>query len=320
MLFLYAANIGAQMAEPFSAHAQVNGPVPGYKRADYQLKGPVRTMAMQTWYPPKDTVLYIYASLPDTPALPWELKSKQDLAFDAAARLLSETETTFSGRRKQEQLQQRRYYYDKERLIAAAGMTDGKEADSLTWHYRRNGLADEQKQYRSGRLEQKTVYIYKNGRLFTERKNDADNVPVSLVRYRYKDDRLSETQHFDRQFRLSLIKRYSSQWSADSMLQESYAINDPEGKMISGVSTIRNRSGNITEQSYINAGREVTEYHRLTYDSQGFPIEEKTFVAPVSVTTVNRYRYDEKGNWTRKEVFVNDELQQIVLRSIGYGA
>lgn len=288
-------------------------------RKYYRLKGNVVQVSEQSWAPPQDTTVYSTASGPVAVGQRYILQRTEETAFNDKGDIQSLTITALRDEKKKDmQTTLRRFYYTKDQLTAMGNTLEGKPGDSATFHYRKHGLLDQYSLYNGKGLQYKVTYIYKSGKMFTARKNNQENVPVSMTRYKYKDGRLVETQHFGEQYQLSETRRYSLQRTADGLFNNSYSVSGADGRMSSGLSQVKDSLGNILEQSFINGDREVTEYHRFRYDAQSFPVEEKVFAYALEETIESRYTYDGQGNWTRKEIFTNGILTAVVLRAIKY--
>lgn len=288
------------------------------QRPYYQLKGSVLQVMEKQWLPPQDSLLFnnVAAFVPDNH---YQLERSSITTFDSTGNLLHITgEEPDERKRKELSSFSQQHYYRKGQLIAYAIRKAGK-ADSVVYTYRKNGLMDRYTVYDSkGNLQYKMTYVYKNGKVVTLRRNDKDNVPVAMTKFKYSGSQLAETQHFDAQYRMTEIRRYSQKQEADGQWNESYSITGDDGKMKGGMSWVKDKEERILEQNVVNANREVSEYHSFAYDQQGQPIAEKIFSSLQEATVENRYTYDDQGNWTKKEVFYNGQLRSVILREIQY--
>jgi hypothetical protein len=288
------------------------------QRSYYQLKGPVLRVTEKQWLPPVDSIWYSSAGA-FTPDGSYRIERSSIMTFDSTGNLVSVArEEPDERKRKELQAISQQYYYRKGQLVAYT-LKDEAKTDSVQYSYRKNGLMDHYSVYDGkGNLQHKMTYVYKNGKLVTLRKQDKGNVPVAMTKFKYNESQLTETQHFDEQYRLSENRRYSRKAAADGQWNESYSITGNDGKMKGGMSWVKDKDGNILEQSTINANREVSEYHSYSYDSNGQPVEEKIFSSQQEANIENRYTYDGQGNWTRKEIFYSGRLRAVVIRELQY--
>ena len=285
----------------------------------FQLNGSVLQVREKQWLPSRDSFFFnTAASL--TPDNSYRLERSLDLQFNAGGQVLNQN-SSLPDERKRNELKAtgRSFYYQKDKLIAIRD-TEGKDkADSVAYHYKKNGLMDYYTVFNGKNdLVYKMSYVYKNGRVATVRKNDKENRAVSMVKYKYIDTQLQECQYFDEQYRLTETRRYSFKAMPEGQLNESYAVTLPDGHMKEGMSLVKDSLGRILEQNVINGEREVTEYRSFQYGQQGQPVAEKVFSSLQESDITNRYTYDDKGNWIKKEIFYSGRLRSVILRELQY--
>lgn len=307
------------LAASFPATAQEYDLLPAQHSLQYyRLQGPVLRMLEKQWLPPQDSLYYDQTAsfIPDQN---YRLESSCEMTFDSSGNVpLIQSREPDERKRKELKEKMQLFYYQGKQLIAYSNKEEDK-TDSVAFHYRKNGQIDHYRVFGNKQeLLYKMTYVYKNGKLNTQRKNDQGNMPVAMVKYKYKGGQLMETQHFDDQYRLTETQRYSNQLMNDNQRNESRSVTGPDGQMKSGLSLVKDGQGNILEQNTINGNREVTEYRSFIYDKQNQPVTEKIFSALQEATITNRYVYDDKGNWTKKEVFYNGQLRSVYLRALQY--
>lgn len=284
----------------------------------YQLKGTVLGLQEQQWIPSPDSLFYSTAAS-FTPDNSYRAESSCDITFDTSGNVLTLRRSEPDERKRNEQKESSQVFYYRAGKLIAYAAKEKEQPDSVAYTYRKHGLIDHYTVFNGkGDLQYKMTYVYKNGRVATLRRNDKGNMPVAMIKYKYDGDRLTETQHFDEQYRLTETRRYSTRQMNDGEQNESYSVTGADGQMKSGLSLVKDKEGRILEQSTINGNREVTEYHKFVYDAQGLPVEEKVFSEVQEIAITNRYVYDDKGNWTKKEVFHNGQLHSVFLRKVLY--
>ncbi len=287
-------------------------------RSSYQLNGAVLKITEQQWLPPQDSIFYnnVAAFIPDNN---YRLERSYTMTFDSAG-YLQQINRAEPDERKRKELKtsSTQCYYRKGHLEAYVSRTEDK-TDSVAYVYRKNGLMDHYTVYDGkGVLQYKMTYVYKNGKVATLRRNDKGNMPVAMTKFRYNGAQLTETQHFDDQYRMTESRRYSQKQAEDGQQNESYSITGGDGKMKGGMSMVRDKEGRILEQNVVNANREVSEYQSFAYDQHGQPVQEKIFSSLQEVVIEHRYIYDDKGNWIRKETFHDGRLRAVSLRELQY--
>ncbi len=287
-------------------------------RRFYGLNGAVIRVEEKQWQPPLAALLYSTTTA-FTPDSSYRLSSSREMVFDTAGRVLSLHLTEQDEKKKNTLQESNSYFYYRKVQLAAFSRKEKDKMDSVAFHYRKNGQMDYYSVFKDkGELQYKMTYVYKRGKVATLRKNDKGNMPVAMTKYKYTGDQLLETQHFDDQYRLAETRRYSAKQTKEGLLNESYSVTGPDGKMKSGASVVKDKQGMILEQNTINANREVTEYQSFAYNDQSQPVTEKVFSALEEATITNRYQYDDKGNWIKKEVFYNGALRSVFLRQLQY--
>ncbi|HEU4608428.1 MAG TPA: hypothetical protein VFS31_09990, partial [Chitinophagaceae bacterium] len=155
--------------------AQDYDKLPGQKdRQSFGLKGLVRQLSEKQWRPAGDSLVVIGAKGigPDSSYI---LERSDEAVFDSLGNMQSLVSND-PDERKRRALKQtvHYYYYQKERMSAIRIKEEGSPADSLAFTWRKNGQADHYSLYNGkNELQYKMTYAYKNGKLFTARKNDA---------------------------------------------------------------------------------------------------------------------------------------------------
>lgn len=288
-------------------------------RAAFGFKGAVVQVTEKEWAPPADSLIPLSVGTV-TPGPAYLLQRSQAWLFDTTGNIFSINRSDPDERKRKAMKESGDlYYYQKGRLIAVATAGNGKPADSVAYHYLKNGLMDDYQVFDNrGVLQYKFTYAYRNGRLSLLRKKDKENLVVAMTKYRYDGAQLMETQHFDANLRLAETRRYSRK-QAEGSVQESYAVTDAAGKMKEGASWSSDGRGRLQEKNKINSDREVTEFHSYQYGDQDDPVAEKIFGYQEEAAIVHRYTYDEQQNWTKRETFYNGLLQSVTLREIRYG-
>ncbi len=307
---------------PFLCKAEDYDKLPFQKdRKYYRLKGAVVHISEKKWVPSKDSVIFNTAAaiMPDNS---YTLEHAEETTFDTSGAILTLSISELEDRKKDKMKTTKRYFFYRKNLLAGvSNMEEDKRADSVMFQYRKNGLVEHYALFNDkDKLVYKVTYVYKDDRIFTVRKNNEENFPVSMIKYKYNKDQLMETQHFNDQYQLVEIRRYSMKHMQDGTTSDSYVIMDDKGNIKEGLALIKDKEDRVLERSVVNDKREVTEYNRYTYDEHGYPVEEKIFSMLGEVVIVNKYKYDEQGNWIKKEVYHNNLLQAVVLRDIQYAS
>jgi hypothetical protein len=303
-----------------SSGAEEYDKVPAQKdRSFYLLKGPVVSATEQKWIPSKDST--VFSSVTDIHVdKTYFMERSEETIFDKdgfiAKRIVKE-----SDNRKKNNIKEmdRLFYYKNNKLTGLSDTEEGRKTDSVEFHYRRKGEMDYYRLFNAKHeVVYKVDYVYKNGKVFSVRKKNEKQFPVSSIKYKYKGDNLVETQHFNDQASKTETRKYSIKTEPDGKVNDSYSVLDEKGNMKEGLSSVKDSLGRLLEQNVISDEREVTEYKSYVYDNYGNPVTEKIFSAFQELTITNRYTYDEAGNWTRKEIFYNGILNAVVLREIKY--
>jgi hypothetical protein len=294
-------------------------PVP-QNRKMLKLNGSVIGMKEQKYVLAKDTAIYNTIgtiSLDDK----FVVVRSEEAAFDVNGNILNlKTSSLIDVKRNKMKDSLRLFYYKNDRLTGIRNMADNKPTDSFEFHYLRKGLLDYYRLFDvNGDVEYKMTYVYKGRKVFTIRKKDKGNFATAMIKLKYKDDRLSEWQYYDDQFRNTETRKFSYKENKDGNFNESYAVFNTDGTLKGGMTLLRDTSGNILEQSVVDSGRTVTAYFQYEYDTHQNKIKEKIYLGLEQANVENRYTYDTHNNWTRKEIFTNDVLTAIVTRSYNYG-
>ncbi len=285
----------------------------------YAAKGNAMQVAEREWLPPAGTQVLRdrAASGPDSS---YSQERSAMWAFDSAGHILSiqHREPDEHVRKGLAETQTAFYYNTQGKLIALSTGAGGKREDSVTYHYLKNGrVADYMVFNGKNELQYKITYTYKGGQVSMLRKKDRENMAIAMIRYKYGNGQLMETQHFDRNFRLTETRRYSNKQEGGRE-QGSFAIMGADGKMKGGASWIKDKEGRIWEENEINGDREVTAHRSYTYDTGTEPVSGKVFDALEESNITYRYTYDAQQNWIRRETYYDDLLRSVTLREIQY--
>lgn len=284
-----------------------------------KLNGDVSFMKEQKWILKNDSAIYSTTSSLNVDDKFIMLRS-EEASFDNIGNILN-LKTSTQKDEKQDKMKDsiRYFYYDKNRVIAIVNKSEGKMLDSIEFHYLRKGLLDYYRLFgANGKVQYKITYVYKNKKVFTIRKKNDENLSISMIKFKYKEDKLSECQFYDDQFKLIEIRRFASRSNIEGNKDESYSVTDAAGIMKGGLTMTRDKSGNVLEQSAIDGERTVSEYDSYKYDGRGNRTEAKIFSATQEIHFEYRYTYDTNNNWVKKEVFANDLLTSIVTRDYTY--
>ncbi|RYG23830.1 MAG: hypothetical protein EOO01_43935, partial [Chitinophagaceae bacterium] len=160
------------------------------------LKGSVKSVVQERWLPSKDTTIYI--AIPSVAVdETYSLDQSMTNVFDEQGRSKTwSVKESEGGKKKRMKEQAWTSYYNGGALTATVRYDDGKLADSVYRHYRKNGLKDYEISFNGKKeLTFREDFVYKNGMLFSSRKRDAKGQPVSSEKRKYKDGRLLEVQH-----------------------------------------------------------------------------------------------------------------------------
>ncbi|KAA5536804.1 hypothetical protein F0919_03800 [Taibaiella lutea] len=285
-----------------------------------KLNGNVIGMKEQKYVLTKDTAIYNTIGtikLDDK----FIIVRSEEATFDINGNILNlKTSSLVDVKRNKMKDSMRVFYYKNDKLIGIRNISENKPADSFEFHYLRKGLLD---YYRSfdvnGGVDYKMTYVYKGKKVFTIRKKDKGNFAIAMIKLKYKEDRISEWEYYDKEFRNTETRRFSYKENKDGNFDESYAVVDGNGTLRGGMTLLKDPSGNILEQSVVDSGRTVTAYFQYQYDTHQNKIKEKIYLGLEQANVENRYTYDTHDNWTRKEIFTNDVLTAIVTRSYNYG-
>lgn len=286
-----------------------------------RLNGNVIGMKEQKFVLTRDTAIYNTVTNINLDDKLFIMVRSEEAAFDANGNILSlKTSALVDAKHNKMKDSTRLFYYKDDRLTGIQYISENRRNDSFEFHYLKKGLLD---YYRltngSGGVEYKITYVYKDKKVFTVRKKNKDNFAIAMIKFKYKDDKVSEWQYYDEQFRNTETRRFSYRKNKEGNTDESHAVLDANGTLKGGMTTLKDSSGNILEQSVIDSSRVVTAYFNYEYDTHQNRIKEKMYLGMEQANIENRYLYDEQGNWIRKEVFTNDILTAVITRSYNYG-
>lgn len=288
------------------------------QRAFYQLKDQVQSVKEEKWVPAADSTVFVATTKINVDSS-YNMEQGLIMDFNNDGYLTRQVSSEAEGRKKNKFREQTKLlYYRDNRLQSMSNASEGRTIDSVAYHYRKKGQMDYYQLFNAkGELLSRADFVYKNGKLFSVRKKNKELFPVSTVKYFYKDDKLSETRHFDGQSRQTETKKFSNR-TIDHKMNESYSVLDEKGNLKEGLLLVKDSTGRLLERSVISDERKVMEYNGYQYNPNGDVEIEKLFNASVELTITNRYTYDEQGNWTRKEIFYNGILNAVVVREIKY--
>jgi hypothetical protein len=297
---------------------QFDKPLPEEHRTVLLLKGPVTKLIEHTIIPPKDSSYYIDRQ--DFATEQWLTESRKEWNFDTQGNLQHATVEVFNPMRNTRiSSTERKLSYHKGKLNTVVQFNGNDRGDSVIFHYKRNGLPEYYKLFNNkNKLQYTVTYTYNGSRQLTmARKKDEGNMPVAMIKYRYDNKTLKQTQYFDNQFRHTETHNYSHKEEADGTILESTAVVLPGNVMKNGISVVKDKKGNTLERSIINNNREVTDYRKYVYDTWGNQTEEQYF-QPQKTVLRTVYTYDQQNNWIRKAIYTNDWLDKVVLRTLTY--
>lgn len=286
----------------------------------FQLRGAPVTVTTRTLKPPKDTLI-VPAAAPVATGPSWGLQKEEQWQFDTSGVLLKAS--TRELQRKKEELHTVQYTYSKpgKRLQGIGNYDKDRLTDSAALRYNKSGqllqyIATDGK----GKPAFRVTYTYDRKKQLTIiRKLNEDDFPVEMIKYKYAaSGLLTETQHFDRNFRQVATKRYSIKRDKDGILNMSSASYNDLNALMDGYTQVKDASGHVTEESQVDKDRRVTEYKGYEYNEQGDVVAEKVIGAAREEHRVYRYRYDDHNNWTSREVYINDLLETVEERSLAY--
>jgi len=285
-----------------------------------KLNGNVIGMKEQKYVLAKDTAIYNTIgtiNLDDK----FVIVRSEEAAFDLNGNILNlKTSSLIDAKRNRVKDSTRSFYYKNDKLIGIGNTADGKPTDSFEFHYLRKGLLDYYRSYDvNGGVAYKIAYVYKDKKVFTIRKQDKDNVATSMIKLKYKEDRISEWRYYNDQFRNTETRLFSYKQDKDGNFNENYAVRDADGNLKGGMTALKDTFGNILEQSVVDSARTVTAYFNYQYDTYQNKVKEKIYLGMEQSDIENRYTYDTHNNWVRKEIFVNDVLTAVITRSYNYG-
>ncbi len=286
----------------------------------FQLKGSPLTVVAKTLKPPKDTLI-VPAAAPLATGPSWLLQKEEQLQFDTSGVLLQQTSREIQ--RKKEEQHTQRYWYTKadRRLLSFSNYDKDRLADSAALRYNKGGLL---LQYIAtdarGKPAFRVTYTYDRKKQLTIiRKLNDDDFPVEMIKYKYAaSGLLTETQHFDRNFRQVATKRYSIKREKDGTLNLSSATYNDLNALMDGYTQVKDTAGHVTEESQVDKDRRITEYKGYEYNEKGDVVAEKVISATREEHRTYRYRYDDRNNWTSRETYVNDVLEVVDERSLTY--
>lgn len=288
-------------------------------RKTLKLNGAVMAMKEQKWVLTTDTAIYntVSSIKIDSNFL---LVRTEEASFNNNGNIQKLATYSFSNSKKDKTIDSIRYfYYAKDKIAAITNEAGNKQTDSFEFHYTRKGLLDYYRLFNAnGSIQYKITYVYKNKKVFTIRKKNADNFAISMIKFFYKDDKLHECQYFDDQFRHVETRRFASMKNSDNNINESYSTSDGNNILKGGITIQKDSLGNILEQSIVDSNRNVSAYYNFKYDKQNNRTSEKVYTDLQQKTIENRYTYDIQNNWTKKEIFTDGILTAIITRNLTY--
>ena len=304
-----------------SASAQDFDEIPmGIAKNNYQFNGNVQSVIQHTYAPAKDALIYMGDKKWERDA-GWTKMETKELVIDSSGHVLQlKAAVLVDSKKAGISNSKTQMHYAKEKLVAIVQWQEEKRIDSIRLHYKRVGPLDNYTVYNhKHKIQYKVTYAYdRNGRVITVRKKDESNYPVAMVKYKYSQNKLIEKQYFNRDFIHTDSRRYSDSKVSDSLYNSSFVLMDNTGKIKTGMTFVKDKDGAILEQSTLNSERQVTDYRKYQYDSRKEMAEASIFSTTLQQNIVNKISYDEQGNWTRKEVYHDDILFNLVERSLIY--
>jgi hypothetical protein len=290
-------------------------------RTYFQLKGNPVTVVTRTIKPPKDAMIVLSKeAVPTGPS--FVLLKEEQLQFDTAAGLLQRSVIKEIQRKKEEQVTVN-YWYKRQdrRFIAQSNYKENKLEDSAFLKYNKSGQLLQYISYNNkGKTIFRVTYTYDRKKQLTIiRKLNEDDFPVAMVKYKYAaSGLLTETQHFDKNFRQVATKKYSVKREQDGSVNLSSATYNDLNTLQEGLTQVKDAEGRLVEESQVDQDRRISEYHGYEYNEHGDLAGEKTISETIEQHMVYRYRYDNKNNWTSRETYKNEELQSVEERTLTY--
>jgi hypothetical protein len=286
---------------PFFTNAQVAEDIPhSLAWKDYGLKGEVYSL--------KEEVFSVNGEAP-------ALLQKQQIRFNDSGKV--DTLTLASEQNKKQTI----YQYDEDGFVSAMlHYSSGKLTDSISFVYNRQHLLKRLSFFNHKQdLQQSSLLSYnRHGQLLYIRKKDEHNMLTSMIRYRHegkdKYERiiLNDQMQFDSSQLFVLEKdtagskwycyEYAKEDSCTGMLSKTY-----------------NKEGELIEQAFADATKRVKDYRINEYDAAHLLTKQTIFSDRRSNLSYS-YKFDDQGNWLRKEMYENEVLQRITTRQIKYTA
>jgi hypothetical protein len=285
---------------PFFTSGQVAVDIPhSLEWKDYGLKGAVCSL--------KEEVFLVDGGAP-------ALLKQQQLRFNESGKV--DTLTLASDNNKDQKI----YRYSDGLLSAILHHSSGKLTDSISFIYNRQHLLKRLLFFnQKDELQRSFLLSYnRNKQLLYIRKKDKHNVLTSMIRFQHKgEDKyeriiLNDQMQFDSSQLFVLEKdtagskwycyEYAKEDSCTGMLSKAY-----------------NKDGELIEQAFADASKRVRDYRINEYDATHHLTKQTVFSDRKRSLTYS-YKFDEKGNWLRKEMYENEVLQQITTREIKYTA
>lgn len=281
-------------------------------------KGKVRGIKESVYAPPADSIMNWEDGLKGVPGGGWSLVYTVSYAFDTLGRQWK-WERSAGGRYKEGKAfgAEIRTYDDKG--LKALVRTESGKKDSLSLVYKKNGLLESYAMYTGrGKLAYIVEFVYGNGqKISTIRKRDAGNMAIGMIKFRYEQGKKTEELYYDEQYRHYGTLKTSAKSDKAGFRNVSGAFFDKDNKLKEGWSRSLDAMGHPLDQSGIGPDREMSVYRVFEYDEKGNKVREKQSL-PDEYEWKMRYRYDERGNWTLCEAYLNDVLEEVRLREIDY--
>lgn len=285
---------------PFFTSAQVAVDIPhSLEWKDYGLKGAVWSL--------KEEIFSVNGGAP-------ALLKQQQLRFNDSGKV--DTLTLASD----DNMDQKIYRYSDGLLSAILHYSSGKLTDSISFVYNREHLLKRLLFFNhKDDLQRSFLLSYnRNRQLLYIRKKDEHNMLTSMIRFQHKgEDKyeriiLNDQMQFDSS-QLFVLEKDSagSKWYCYE-----YAKEDSCTGMLSKT---YNKDGQLIEQAFADASKRVRDYRIYEYDATHHLTKQTVFSDRKSSLTYS-YKFDEKGNWLRKEMYENEVLQRITTREIKYTA
>lgn len=290
-------------------------------RTYFQLKGNPVMVLTRTIKPPQNAMIVLSKeAVPTGPS--FVLLKEEQLQFDTATGLLRSSVTKEVQKKKTEQVTAN-YWYKKPdgRFTARSNYKENRLEDSAFLKYNKSGQLLQYVSYdNKGKTIFRVTYTYDRKKQLTIiRKLNEDDFPVAMIKYKYAaSGLLTETQHFDKNFRQVATKKYSIKREQDGTVNLSSATYNDLNALQEGLTQVKDAKGNLLEESQVDQDRRISEYHGYEYNEHGDLAAEKTISETIEQYMVYHYRYDDKNNWTSRETYKNEELQSVDERTITY--